>query len=657
MQNIMDDRLIIQKESQFFLKVISVVVFLSIIIISRMFFKSNYINNDIELIFTFIETFGLVLSILACTSLLISYKRIKKDSIFVISLMYLTASISLGFQYLGSLTYFYSKLQFHNFDMINSWLLKSLLIIIALYPKNKLKSFIVNNKVKTVIFICFYMIFSCFLCMHFDLYTNNNLFIFINLFLLTLYLLSSVAFFLVGFKEKEYLYFVISSSMLILTIKSIYILLNINNIGFYQIIVLAALGYLVLLIIITGSFIELFLYVNSVKRLNNKLKIFYDLSNNNKHTALLICDKKGNILYSNDAFKNNYSYLKPGKNYVKVLKEPFVTYIPVDEVNKIKESLDKTSQWRDVIKVTDNNRFIDCSVQVINPRDENSPISVNYIDITDIINKELELERLNVYNIEQTEFISNISHELRTPIHIFYSTVQLLDKFCDKNTSNFIDIYKKYRKSLHINCNRMLRLVNNVIDISKLEIGMLKGDFQYYNLISIIEDVTLLVRNYAELKSINIHFDTNCEEFISKCDCNMIERAILNLLSNAIKFTDENKNIYVNIYGYDDYIDIHIKDEGCGISKKDIKHVFKRFFQGDKSLARKNEGSGIGLSIVKSIIDLHEGHISLESKVDTGSTFKVILPKLGSDPEDCNIFDISDCNTELELSDIYEVLI
>ena len=93
----------------------------------------------------------------------------------------------------------------------------------------------------------------------------------------------------------------------------------------------------------------------------------------------------------------------------------------------------------------------------------------------------------------------------------------------------------------------MLRLVNNVIDISKMETGILKGDFHYYNLISIVEDVTLSVKNYAEQKSINIHFDTNCEEFISKSNCNMIERIVLTLLSNDIKFKDVYKNIYIKI--------------------------------------------------------------------------------------------------------------
>ncbi|MDU6984448.1 MAG: ATP-binding protein [Terrisporobacter othiniensis] len=659
MDSIMGDKLIVQKEKNLFIKIISGIVILSVILIARIFIKLSLVNNDMELIIVFMETFGLIFSILACTSFVISYKRIKNDSIFIISLMYLTLTISVAFQYMNYFNTFYNKFEDYNYDTITSWVLKSFLIIIALLPENKIKSFITNNKTKSIVFIFCYMLFTSLICSTFGLYNNERLFLFINSFLIIIYFVASIVFFAIGFKENEYLYFVISSSMFILTIKTIYIIMNINISKLYQLIIMSSLGYLVLLIIISGSFIELLLYVNRVKRLNKKLKVFYDLSDNNKHTSLLICDNEGNVVYANEKFKNHDSpsQFKFDKNYNEVLKAPYRRFRPTSEIDKIKSDLYKYGQWRGVLKSANEDLYIDYSVQLINPMDKNSLISVSYMDISDIINKELELERLKVYNREQTEFISNLSHELRTPIHIFYSTVQLLDKFCIQNESSFANVYKKYTKSLHLNCKRMLRLVNNVIDISKMETGILKGDFQYYNLISIIEDVTLSVKNYAEQKSINIHFDTSCEEFISKCDCNMIERVVLNLLSNAIKFTDENKNIYVNVFGHDDYIDIHIEDEGKGISKNDIEHIFKRFMQCDKSLTRKSEGSGIGLSIVKSIIDLHEGHISVESKIGVGTIFKIILPQIGDNPDECNIFDINDYNTELELSDIYEVLV
>ena len=184
-----------------------------------------------------------------------------------------------------------------------------------------------------------------------------------------------------------------------------------------------------------------------------------------------------------------------------------------------------------------------------------------------------------------------------------------------------------------------------------------KGKIDFYNLIAIVEDVTLSVLNYAQLKSINIQFDTNEEEFIMECDPTMMERVFLNLLSNAIKFTPENRNIYVDVCATNDFIEIDIRDEGIGISAKDKNVIFERFIQADKSLTRENEGSGIGLSIVKSIIDLHGGYISVESEVGKGSTFKIILPNNSNSNKEYKIYDINNYNTELELSDIYEVIV
>ena len=277
------------------------------------------------------------------------------------------------------------------------------------------------------------------------------------------------------------------------------------------------------------------------------------------------------------------------------------------------QSLNQKGDWRGIIKSLGNYMSVDCSIKTIEKSSNKLKYAVTYTDISEILKTELELEKLKVYNKEKTEFMSNISHELRTPINIFYSTIQLLDISLVKTDKDFRKIYEKYKRTLHVNCKRMLRLINNVVDISKIETGILKGKFDYYNLIAIVEDVTLSVVNYAKLKSINIQFDTNEEEFI--------------------------------------------RDEGIGISQKYKNAIFERFVQADKSLTRENEGSGIGLSIVKSIVDLHDGYISVESEIGKGSTFKIILPHRCNKHIDYKIYDTSNYNTELELSDIYEVLI
>ena len=111
--------------------------------------------------------------------------------------------------------------------------------------------------------------------------------------------------------------------------------MNMNITKLYQLIIISSLGYLVLLIIISGSFIELLLYVNRVKGLNKKLKVFYDLSDNNKHTSLLICDNEGNVIYANEKFKNHVpqSEFKFDKSYNEVLKAPYRRFRPASEID------------------------------------------------------------------------------------------------------------------------------------------------------------------------------------------------------------------------------------------------------------------------------------------------------------------------------------
>ena len=205
----------------------------------------------------------------------------------------------------------------------------------------------------------------------------------------------------------------------------------------------------------------------------------------------------------------------------------------------------------------------------------------------------------------------------------------------------------------------MLRLINNLIDVSKIEVGFLKADFTNRDIVFLVENIVSLVIPHSENKNINIIFDTNVEENIIKCDPVKIERLILNLLSNAIKFTQNHGEIFVDLNISNDWVKISIKDNGIGIPKEMQASIFDRFVQADKSLKRRNEGSGIGLSIVKSIAELHDGKIELISDGIKGSEFIVWLPnvKLNYTEESNNLVDYitDDKNIELELSDIYEV--
>jgi signal transduction histidine kinase len=258
----------------------------------------------------------------------------------------------------------------------------------------------------------------------------------------------------------------------------------------------------------------------------------------------------------------------------------------------------------------------------------------------------------------KNEFMANISHELRTPLNVIFGALQLIEYYIinDNIYENKQNI-KKYIKSMKQNSYRMLKLVNNLIDLSKIDSGFLKLNLQNYNIVSVVEDITFSVVQYIESKGINIEFDTEVEEKYMACDVYVIERIILNLLSNAIKFTNKGGKIWVNIYDKGDWIVIKVKDSGIGIPEDKIEVVFDRFKQVDTSFTKNIIGSGIGLNLVKSLIELHGGSISLKSKVNVGSEFTIKLPvKLTSENEIAVTIDNAQEKVErihIEFSDIY----
>ena len=143
----------------------------------------------------------------------------------------------------------------------------------------------------------------------------------------------------------------------------------------------------------------------------------------------------------------------------------------------------------------------------------------------------------------------------------------------------------------------------------------MKLNFINYEIVSLVEDITLSIVPYVESKNITVLFDTYVEELVIKCDPESLERVILNLLSNAVKFSNENGNITVLLDANKDFVIIKVKDDGIGIAPEVSDYVFERFAQEDKSFNRKKEGSGIGLSLVKSLVELHGGVVYLEKSI------------------------------------------
>lgn len=223
-------------------------------------------------------------------------------------------------------------------------------------------------------------------------------------------------------------------------------------------------------------------------------------------------------------------------------------------------------------------------------------------------------------------FLANISHELRTPLNILLGATQITKQHLKNDDVLDREKIKAKAKIQIQNCYRLIRLVNNLIDITKIDSGNFILNISNCNIIEIVEVIVNSVVEYAALKNIKIIFDTDVEEIIIACDLDAIERIVLNLLSNAIKFTPEGGNIFVNIHTFNDEIEIRVKDTGIGIFEEKQQVIFERFKQADKLLTRTSEGSGIGLDLVKSLVEMHKGTIEVKSEYLKGSEFIVTIP-------------------------------
>ncbi|NLP29174.1 MAG: PAS domain S-box protein [Clostridia bacterium] len=227
----------------------------------------------------------------------------------------------------------------------------------------------------------------------------------------------------------------------------------------------------------------------------------------------------------------------------------------------------------------------------------------------------------------QRDFFTNLSHELRTPLNVIMGIVQLQDQAYKTDDLNMIkESYKKYNQVIKQNCYRLLKMINNLLDITKIEAGYLNLNLENKDIVSAVENTTMSVVDYAKLRGVNIIFDTDIEEKIMAFDLDYMERIILNLLSNAVKFTPAGKNVYVTIKDLVDTIIISVRDEGEGIPKDKQETIFNRFIQASRDCKKRKAGTGIGLSLVKSLVELHQGAIKLSSDIGKGSEFIIYLP-------------------------------
>ena len=227
---------------------------------------------------------------------------------------------------------------------------------------------------------------------------------------------------------------------------------------------------------------------------------------------------------------------------------------------------------------------------------------------------ERQADELRQMDKMKSRIYTNITHEFRTPLTVIKGVAQQSNGDLKSN-----GIVRR-------NADRLLNLVNQMLDLSKLESGTLEARFVSGNVVDVARNIFDSFAPLAEGKNIGMHFYARPEIIVMDYDVDVVFRIVGNLMSNAVKYTPVGGNIYLELRRNVDELEISVRDTGIGIAPEKIAYVFNRFYQVDDSMTRAGEGTGVGLSLTKELVEFLGGRISVESKLDRGSLFTVVLP-------------------------------
>lgn len=236
----------------------------------------------------------------------------------------------------------------------------------------------------------------------------------------------------------------------------------------------------------------------------------------------------------------------------------------------------------------------------------------------------VEADNIKKLGRAKSEFFANVSHELRTPLtNIILPIQNILEKIGHKITPE----NREEKEAMLRNAHKLLKRINEILDISKLESGKMQIRVSLRDINSILEDIVAVSSIGAKEMEIDLLFTPDNTVSQIYVDTEKIEKVFSNLVSNALKFTNPKGKVEIKTKEEDDHIEVSVSDTGIGIAHDDLPSIFERFRQVDSSSSRKYEGTGIGLSLVKELVELHHGSIEVSSELGKGTTFTARLLK------------------------------
>ena len=222
----------------------------------------------------------------------------------------------------------------------------------------------------------------------------------------------------------------------------------------------------------------------------------------------------------------------------------------------------------------------------------------------------------------KTEFVHNVSHELKTPlslIRLYGETLLIKENLSAKQKTDALQVITKESE-------RLSHMINNILDFSKIEMGRKEFNFHKGDIAMTIRDTLDLYRYHLEKEGFKINEEIALDLPLIIFDKQAVEGLMINLLSNAIKYSPEKKVLSISLYEENANIILQVSDKGVGIAPDELSHIFDRFYRTKQKVGMESRGSGLGLTLVKHIVESHEGSIHVSSEPGEGSTFSIKFP-------------------------------
>ncbi|MEK7789608.1 MAG: DUF3365 domain-containing protein [Planctomycetota bacterium] len=276
----------------------------------------------------------------------------------------------------------------------------------------------------------------------------------------------------------------------------------------------------------------------------------------------------------------------------------------------------------DVPVLATNDELEDLSRAFVNMTKSISDYHTCLQDKINAATEELTIKNESLLKLNKTKsnFIANISHELRTPLTSIKGAMDYLSVRLAMHKKDNEEDLKVFFEVIKKNAERLIRLVNNVLDYERIELGELEMHFKEINLKNVFDEVVTGFRSISEEKKVNI--ELKAEDVTVHADEDKIKQALTNLLSNALNFSPESSDIIVTLTEADGYANASVEDSGCGIAEGEKELIFRQFYsKGVK------DGAGLGLAICKGIIEAHNGEIGVKTAEGKGSRFWFTMPK------------------------------